>query len=371
MESQKLDKLRRRDSKSLCSEKEKMNLKKDNSKKMALVLMVIIATFVSGIQYVGAAEKESQNNLYRYMDAKTEKYGLVNRKGEIVVKAVYDQIGKFSDGLASVRKNSKCGFVNQEGKWVVPLKYAHAGDFSDGLAPVSNAKGTFYINTEGKRVFKNTYEYAYEFGNGLAPVKTKNGFGYINTNGKLVISDEYSWVYPFHEERAVVLTSYGKKMVIDTKGNVIAKYTDDLGGLEFSDGYLRIRKNEKYGFINKKGKITIKPSSKWYQVENFSEGLAVYWQGPTTGESAYGYIDKKGKIAIKPIYGQAFPFSEGLACVQDIDSFKFGFINKTGKQVIKCTYDYAFSFENGLACVIRDGKTYFIDRKGNIKITVK
>ena len=160
------------------------------------------------------------------------------------------------------------------------------------------------------------------------------------------------------------------KELIDTNGNTIVKYKDDLERENFSDGYAIIRRNDKYGYINKSGKVVIKPSSKWYQVESFSEGLASYWVGPTTFENAYGYINKKGKIVIKPSYGQAFQFSEGLACVQDGKTYKYGFINKKGKKVIKCTYDYALSFKNGLACVMKKGKSYMIDKRGKT-ITIK
>lgn len=69
-------------------------------------------------------------------------------------------------------------------------------------------------------------------------------------------------------------------------------------------------------------------------MEDFSEGLAPYWNGLITEESGCGYINKKGKTVI---------------------SFK---------------YDYAFSFCDGLACVMKNGKSYMIDKKGKT-ITIK
>ena len=45
-------------------------------------------------------------------------------------------------------------------------------------------------------------------------------------------------------------------------------------------------------------------------------------------------------------------------------------LNKKGKKVIKCTYDYALNFKNGLACVMKNGKSYMIDKKGKT-ITIK
>lgn len=197
----------------------------------------------------------------------------------------------------------------------------------------SAQKRILFITENGEPAFDTTYSMAYGFSDGLAPVKIKDKFGYINTSGELVIPAKYSWAYPFSEGRAFVIKNDYKEL-IDTNGNTIVKYKDDLERENFSDGYAIIRRNDKYGYINKSGKVVIKPSSKWYQVESFSEGLASYWVGPTTFENAYGYINKKGKIVIKPSYGQAFQFSEGLACVQDGKLISMDSLIKKGKKLL-------------------------------------
>ena len=46
----------------------------------------------------------------------------------------------------------------------------------------------------------------------------------------------------------------------------------------------------------------------------------------------YGFIDKTGKIVIKPQFDKAYPFHDGLALV--IINNKHGFIDKKGKLVI-------------------------------------
>ena len=107
--------------------------------------------------------------------------------------------------------------------------------------------------------------------------------------------------------------------------------------------------------------------------EHMMEELKKFYETSEEGEGQviqYVYKGKKGKIVIKPSYGQAFQFSDGLACVQDGKTYKYGFINKKGKKVIKCTYDYALNFKNGLACVMKNGKSYMIDKKGKT-ITIK
>jgi hypothetical protein len=46
----------------------------------------------------------------------------------------------------------------------------------------------------------------------------------------------------------------------------------------------------------------------------------------------YGYIDKTGKIVIKPQFDKAYDFSEGLASISL--NGKWGFIDNTGKIAI-------------------------------------
>jgi hypothetical protein len=54
----------------------------------------------------------------------------------MVVPAVYDEIGPFSEGLAPVEVNGKWGFIDTKGNMVIPAVYDSAGSFSEGLAQV-------------------------------------------------------------------------------------------------------------------------------------------------------------------------------------------------------------------------------------------
>src|SRR5205814_7895132 len=58
----------------------------------------------------------------------------------------------------------------------------------------------------------------------------------------------------------------------------------------------RIKQDEKWGFIDKKGNVVINPQFEY--VAPFSEGLAAIKVG-----YRYGYIDKSGKIVIEPKFG--------------------------------------------------------------------
>lgn len=72
--------------------------------------------------------------------------------------------------------------------------------------------------------------------------------------------------------------------------------------MEFSGGYAYFSYKGKIGFINKKGKVVIKPTG--YGVGYFSEGLAVW----AKDSEKYGYINTKGKTVIPLKYESAYDF---------------------------------------------------------------
>ncbi|MEJ7577285.1 MAG: WG repeat-containing protein [Pyrinomonadaceae bacterium] len=67
--------------------------------------------------------------------------------------------------------------------------------------------------------------------------------------------------------------------------------------------------NGKIGFIDKSGRVVIKPQ--FSVIDDFSEGLALVSWG-----SDYGFIDETGKVIAKPQYDYSWGFREGFAGVQ-------------------------------------------------------
>src|SRR2546422_10908637 len=81
--------------------------------------------------------------------------------------------------------------------------------------------------------------------------------------------------------------------------SILGQQTLNSGGLFLISQYGR------YGYIDKSGRIVIKP--RFDEASYFSEGLA-----PVRVGKLWGFIDESGKMAIAPQFDSAFPFSEGL-----------------------------------------------------------
>ncbi len=322
--------------------------------------------------------------------AKDGKYGFIDKTGKVVVPLEYDDAEDFSSGLAKVKKDGKYGFINTTGKMVVPLEYDYIGSFSDGLAKVGKGGqwlwqrkyegGSYgFIDKTGKIVVPLEYDDAEDFSDGLARVVKKDAdgnkkYGFVGKTGKVMIPLEYDDAGSFSEGLARVKKGYmrevnvinseglvqvekvyiGENIVIDKTGKVVIPRREYVVSNDFSEGLAAVEKhdadgNEKYGFIDKTGKIVVTPE--YDGAENFSDGLAKVRKGGwETGK--YGLIDKTGKIVVPLEYDNIGSFSDGLARVEK--NGKYGFIDKTGKVVVTPEYDSVGYVSDGLCYVVKD-----------------
>lgn len=186
----------------------------------------------------------------------------------------------FKNGGAIVKRDEKYGLINREGKEVVPLgKYEDISQTSEnGLFQVRRHKRKGYINTDGKEVINpDNYKYVSKFNNGMVCVKSKGDEGqkgYLNKDGVEVIPlGIYDWCR------------------------------------SFSDGLAAVSKNDKYGYINTKGKVVI--DFVYDSAEEFAEGRAwVKKDGRTY------LIDTEGKeFAVEGGYSYGEKFEYGLSKV--------------------------------------------------------
>lgn len=134
----------------------------------------------------------------------------------------------------------------------------------------------------------------------------------------------------------------------------------------------------KFGYIDRAGKIVI-PIGTFAFGRGFSEGLAEVGVNGCKGESCTGYADKNGKLVIKNQFSSGSEFREGLAVVE-VRGGKRGVIDKTGKFVVPAIYDGVMNISEGVivANMLVSGnsdlfgkklpiyQSVFLDRNGSI-----
>ena len=209
--------------------------------------------------------------------------------------------------------------------------------------------------------------------------------------GIIMLSNSgFDSMYSFHEGLAMVKKN-GKYGYIDKSGNVVIPLEfEDAEG--FYEGLAAVRIKGKWGFINKNGKVTI--PCRYDEVSLFKDGTApvLFYakeKSPLDLDSItkphYGYIDKQGNftsdiptkgcavLEIEKYYQYQIRnnvYSEGLM-VDVNNSKKYGFIDIEGNVVIPYKYEDAEKFSEGLAAVKLNGKWGFIDRNDKVVIPFK
>ncbi len=198
-------------------------------------------------------------------------------------------------------------------------------------------------------------------------------YGYMNRAGEVVIKPQYENAYGFNDEGITWVKKDFRWLILHQDGKEYYPPHVHVFHDVFSDGLCSVLIDGKYGYVDKWGKIAIKPEFDF--AFNFSEGLAQVLKGKTNyqyhpeEDMLAGFIDKSGRLVIDYKFSNAYKFTEGLAAV--VEDKLVGYIDKTGEYVIEPKFEVGLEFSEGLAPVGVDDKYGYIDKTGEIKIEPK
>lgn len=123
------------------------------------------------------------------------RWGLKDKKGKILVEAVYDEFYGFDEeeNTAVVVKNGKYGYIHKSGKIVVQPVYTDAYGFTGGYAVVESDGKCGLIQPNGKIKLPLHYDYL----SALMPwgsywtAQLNGNYGVINANGEVILPFDY------------------------------------------------------------------------------------------------------------------------------------------------------------------------------------
>ncbi|MBQ8460027.1 WG repeat-containing protein [bacterium] len=132
----------------------------------------------------------SHNKRFFYLkDKNTQKYGLVNAKGELITPFIYDDIAGFVSGEGEyilMRMDNKYGLLDCVGQTAVKPISDNCISFYDGLAVIEQDKKFGYIDTSGNMVIPVIYDKAELFVFGKAEVEQNGEKFFINRKGERI-----------------------------------------------------------------------------------------------------------------------------------------------------------------------------------------
>lgn len=272
--------------------------------------------------------------------------------------------------LAQAKSGDNWGYINDKGEFVIDAQYRNCHEFaSNGLAPIydKKAKTFYFIKPDGSKLNTSAEKFKLQnifgfgtlgFNEGMVPVEIDKKWGYMHESGKVSVPAKYDKVRAFNNGRGVAKlgTSF---YLIKENGE---EQEISISGLQdvrkFSEGAAPYKANDKWGFIDKEGKVIAE--AKFKGIGYLSNGLA--WA--KTEDGRVGFINIKGATAIEFNYTAAKDFTDGMARVKKGDTWLY--VDPSGKEVApSVSADTYGKFMDGLAYAKKDDQVGYIGKNGD------
>lgn len=133
------------------------------------------------------------------------KYGLIDKKGTILITPQYDFLSQTRNNLLLAKQKDKFGYVNEKGEVIINFQFDEAGDFEQDFtyAAIGNSWGL--IDLSGKFIVNPQFKFSSDVMSGTSNIRTYNNglvqallvfcgntfcspvlLSYMNKKGKLI-----------------------------------------------------------------------------------------------------------------------------------------------------------------------------------------
>ena len=294
---------------------------------IGIVAVIIIAISIMAIiNEVQLHYKVEEISEYKYFTLEqNQKYGVIDRNGNIVIEAEY--------GAVQIPNPSKAIFVcvkeyNQNTKEYETVVYNEKKEVL-----LSN-----YKNVQAISIYTNVNSTPYE--KSVLTYKENGKYGLINLEGKQITKPVY----------------------------------DEISSINYKEGTFLVKQNELEGIINMKGKVIIKceyesVTSDNYYSENGNKKQAGFIVSKKTEDGyRYGYANYRGTIILNPIYTQLERVTE-IANEKGVYFIAFengqAGLLKNNKEILNYEYeDIQYNVLGSIFVTKRNGKYGAVNQEG-------
>ena len=246
-----------------------------------------------------------------------------------------------------------------------------------------------FFNNKDEIVIKANYTYASDFFNGKSNIIKDSISGILFKDNTKKMFPEYDATF-WHKSDLGLVIKDNKYGFINTKGKIIIAL-DYEDAFPFFNGYASVKKNGKWNYINEKGKLLFKDyiicdyrpiidnkavfmkdsikveKTKIIMSENGSRTFVEFLNNIEKIQFKEGLIGINGEIIIDPIYDEISGyFQDGFMRVRN--DGKTGIIDEKGKLIIPVEYDDISDLKNGLLLAQKENQWGMIDLQNQIII---
>ncbi len=318
----------------------------------------------------------------------TFSWELFDAEGTLLSTYVYQEVGGLHEGRFAVRRKDQWGYLDSGGQEVIACQYQSATPFSEGQAMVSFQEGEGVIDTTGQwvvrplrrnggkvqleRVNDNLYIFCVtdrrptdrrptarqwglidqqgqdryrtphqliNNGNSLWERRDDGRYGLISYTGRRLLETRYDSVSALQEGKVYTYRREGRFGILSWDGRVLQGLNNNFEELQpMSEGFLGVRINGKYGFVDDWGRLRI--ANRYDSVTHFSSNMAAV---KVMGK--WGYINRSERLVVQPRFDCAYPFRGAVAVVKK--KGKYGMVNAEGRTVVPTVYEQIVLTEGG------------------------
>ncbi len=357
-----------------------------------ILSMWLICALLFGCADDQRSSSPSESDYFKDYEADEMKWGLVNIEGDVMVPNIYDDLlDPINKDLIAANFKGKWGFIDAEGTSVIPFQYKTVKNFSDDYAFVQLFDNHWQlIDTVGQVVqiirgqkFSNVKE-------GMFAVKKPRGWQYKSVKKQDSLEMYFHKISDFINGTAIV-KNFEKYGVINKEGKVIVDYI--YSGIKYDRDLNRfiVKDNGSYHLLDIKGKrisdikyenvslsqnktFAYQSNGAWFLSNELGQIVDLEAEKIIPGgdgiwlfrqEGMYGLIDQFGKIIMEAKYPLIQQFQDSMAVVMKTKS-SWNYINTNGQEVLSFDLPIAFDFKNGYARIATPEGIVFLEKSGKL-----
>lgn len=260
------------------------------------------------------------------------RFGLADISPNVLTMPEYQEINPLNRKFLKFKKDGVWGIMDRKGRVVTDTLY-------DCLQPVTSHKYC-KVSLAGKQ-------------------------GIIGYNGLVIIPPYYSYIQKDSSENIYTFYHQGKYLaLIDTTGEQLLDTNYHYQEIKkFKNGYARVKKFDKYGFINKRGGLTI--ATQYHKVcdKVVQERASVLIKGK------WALVNSWEKMLAQPYYDSIGHFSDSVVIA--VKNKKYLLLDYYGQELCGAKFEKIVKFNSGNYIIISGGKCGVMQKNGNELIFTK
>ena len=197
----------------------------------------------------------SQTNYQLTPFNKKGKWGYVNEKEKVVIKAKYQEAGIFISGYAIVKKDNKYGIIDYNNQEAIPLAYDYIIRLDSGIYFTKLKDKYGVVSADGKEIIAPKYDSIERLDSKSFLTKLEDKCGVLSADGKEIIAPKYYSIERL-DSKSFLTNLKDKYGVVSADGKeIIAPKYDSIVRLDSKSFLTKLE--GKYGILSSNGKEMI------------------------------------------------------------------------------------------------------------------